>query len=200
MACAIKNIEPAFPVLKEVALSETSSVNYSRQSRSTVSEYSFGSSKLSFRHAGLNLLECLPEESICPDTRSLLSHPVYLVDVSRLHDSRRNTHNTSISGGIRISTPSIRISRPSNGLMGTDGIETETASFASEAFGARRSADIDHPHNCHPCRFHCFSLDLACEKGDDCGFCHLQHTSQRLTKKLKSIEKRNRKKGVINYV
>lgn len=74
----------------------------------------------------------------------------------------------------------------------------ETLVSVQEVSRELRDVELQHPHNCTPCRFHCFSLKHACEKGNDCGFCHLPHSSRRLEKKLVSIEIRNRKKGYKN--
>jgi len=57
-----------------------------------------------------------------------------------------------------------------------------------------------HPHNCEPCRFFCFSFDVTCNKGDDCDYCHMSHTSKRMEKKIASRKNRAKNTKGLNYV
>jgi len=58
----------------------------------------------------------------------------------------------------------------------------------------------NHPHNCVPCKFHCFSFNVKCNKGSQCTFCHLQHSSNRGNRKIKSRLAQGKKTKGLNSV
>lgn len=112
-------------------------------------------------------------------------------------DSRRESFSSNLEIETLIRTSNL-ILEPMTERSETDETETDEFDLIHMATIKKkvREPEMLHPHNCTPCRFYCFSLKHQCQKGDDCGFCHLDHTSKRLEKKLQSLKSR-RNRNVI---
>jgi len=71
----------------------------------------------------------------------------------------------------------------------TKGLDQSTLSKAS-----------DHPHQCIPCKFYCYSFSGKCKYGSSCHFCHMQHGSNRMNRKMKSRLAQGKKIKGINSI
>lgn len=72
--------------------------------------------------------------------------------------------------------------------------EGEGGPYATLAsMGALESAgSIEHPGNCQPCTFYCFTR-RGCNRGADCKFCHMSHQSK-LQQRREAWKKQQREK------
>jgi len=62
------------------------------------------------------------------------------------------------------------------------------------------TGNIGHPDECTPCRFFCYSFDMTCNKGNNCEYCHMEHTSNRMERKMIARKMYGKKKAFIHFV
>jgi len=58
----------------------------------------------------------------------------------------------------------------------------------------------NHPHDCIPCKFQCYSFNVKCKYGSECQYCHMQHSSNRMNRKIKSRLAQAKKSKWLNSV